>query len=77
MFILESLFCHKMKCVDIHCYFRCRFELDMLLESVSSAAKRAEELYNNIIENKISVESLSRIEDHFTGLYQNNINLKC
>ncbi|WJX65521.1 hypothetical protein P8452_50176 [Trifolium repens] len=55
--------------------FRCeddRFELDMLLESVSSAAKRAEELYNNIIENKISVESLSRIEDQFTVL-----NLRC
>ncbi|CAJ2665561.1 unnamed protein product [Trifolium pratense] len=55
--------------------FRCeddRFELDMLLESVSSAAKRAEELYNSIIENKISVESLSRIEDHFTVL-----NLRC
>lgn len=39
----------------------------MLLESVSSAAKRAEELYNNINENKINVESLSRLEDHFTG----------
>lgn len=49
----------------------------MLLESVSSAAKRADELYTNITENKISVESLSRIEDHFTGLYQNNLNLKC
>ncbi|XP_058778731.1 paired amphipathic helix protein Sin3-like 2 [Vicia villosa] len=55
--------------------FRCeddRFELDMLLESVSSAAKRADELYTNITENKISVESLSRIEDHFTVL-----NLRC
>ncbi|XP_027359545.1 paired amphipathic helix protein Sin3-like 2 isoform X3 [Abrus precatorius] len=55
--------------------FRCeddRFELDMLLESVSSAAKRAEELYNNISENKINVESLNRIEDHFTVL-----NLRC
>ncbi|AES74611.2 putative transcription regulator Others family [Medicago truncatula] len=55
--------------------FRCeddRFELDMLLESVSSAAKRADELYNSIVENKISVESLSRIEDHFTVL-----NLRC
>ncbi|KOM55068.1 hypothetical protein LR48_Vigan10g096000 [Vigna angularis] len=38
----------------------------MLLESVSSAAKRAEELYNNINENKISVETLNRIEEHFT-----------
>ncbi|KOM56766.1 hypothetical protein LR48_Vigan10g265800 [Vigna angularis] len=55
--------------------FRCeddRYELDMLLESVSSAAKRAEELYNNINENKISVETLNRIEEHFTVL-----NLRC
>lgn len=55
--------------------FRCeddRYELDMLLESVSSAAKRAEELYNNITETKISVETLNRIEDHFTVL-----NLRC
>jgi len=49
----------------------------MLLESVSSAAKRADELYNSIVENKISVESLSRIEDHFTGICQNNLILKC
>ncbi|CAL0321769.1 unnamed protein product [Lupinus luteus] len=51
--------------------FRCeddRFELDMLLESVSSASKQAEELYNNITENKINMESLSCIEDHFTVL---------
>ncbi|WVZ14020.1 hypothetical protein V8G54_011586 [Vigna mungo] len=55
--------------------FRCeddRYELDMLLESVSSAAKRAEELYNNINENKISVETLNRVEEHFTVL-----NLRC
>ncbi|CAL0317223.1 unnamed protein product [Lupinus luteus] len=55
--------------------FRCeddRFELDMLLESVSSAAKRAEELYNNIAENKINMESLGRVEDHFTAL-----NVRC
>ncbi|KAG4395714.1 hypothetical protein GLYMA_19G016300v4 [Glycine max] len=55
--------------------FRCeddRYELDMLLESVSSAAKKAEELYNSINENKISVETLNRIEDHFTVL-----NLRC
>lgn len=44
----------------------------MLLESVSSAAKRAEELYSNIKENKINTENLNRIEEHFTGLYQNN-----
>lgn len=46
-----------------------RFELDMLLESVSSTAKRAEELLNNINENKISLETPNHIEDHFTGLF--------
>ncbi|CAH8361113.1 unnamed protein product [Eruca vesicaria subsp. sativa] len=53
--------------------FRCeddRFELDMLLKSVDSAAKSAEELLNNIIEKKIS--SSFRVEDHFTAL-----NLRC
>ncbi|KAF2614374.1 hypothetical protein F2Q70_00007440 [Brassica cretica] len=55
--------------------FRCeddRFELDMLLESVGSAAKSAEELLNNIIEKKISIEGSFRVEDHFTAL-----NLRC
>ncbi|ESQ41476.1 hypothetical protein EUTSA_v10012461mg [Eutrema salsugineum] len=55
--------------------FRCeddRFELDMLLESVGSAAKSAEELLNIIIEKKISFEGSFRIEDHFTAL-----NLRC
>lgn len=55
--------------------FRCeddRFELDMLLESVSSTAKRAEELLNSINENKITMESPIHIEDHFTAL-----NLRC
>ncbi|KAJ4826449.1 hypothetical protein Tsubulata_013641 [Turnera subulata] len=53
--------------------FRCeddRFELDMLLESVSSTTKRAEELLNSINDNKI--ESPFHIEDHFTAL-----NLRC
>ncbi|KDP45427.1 hypothetical protein JCGZ_09676 [Jatropha curcas] len=53
--------------------FRCeddRFELDMLLESVTSTAKRAEELLNSINENKI--DSPIIIEDHFTAL-----NLRC
>ncbi|XP_057738666.1 paired amphipathic helix protein Sin3-like 2 isoform X4 [Arachis stenosperma] len=53
--------------------FRCeddRFEMDMLLESVSSAAKRVEELSNSINENKM--ENLGRIEDQFTAL-----NLRC
>ncbi|KAL3526003.1 hypothetical protein ACH5RR_014375 [Cinchona calisaya] len=55
--------------------FRCeddRFELDMLLESVSSAAKRAEELLNGINDNSIGANSPIRIEDHFTAL-----NLRC
>ncbi|KAL0709525.1 hypothetical protein Bca4012_016503 [Brassica carinata] len=55
--------------------FRCeddRFELDMLLESVGSAAKSAEDLLNNITEKKISIEGSFRVEDHFTAL-----NLRC
>ncbi|XP_039024409.1 paired amphipathic helix protein Sin3-like 2 isoform X2 [Hibiscus syriacus] len=55
--------------------FRCeddRFELDMLLESVSSTAKRAEDLLNSINENKINMDSPFRVEDHFTVL-----NLRC
>ncbi|KAL2505092.1 Paired amphipathic helix protein Sin3-like 2 [Abeliophyllum distichum] len=52
--------------------FRCeddRFELDMLLESVSSTAKRAEELLNGINNNSIGSDSPIRIEDHFTALH--------
>ncbi|XP_017636091.1 paired amphipathic helix protein Sin3-like 2 [Gossypium arboreum] len=55
--------------------FRCeddRFELDMLLESVSSTAKRVEDLLNSINENEISLESPFCVEDHFTVL-----NLRC
>ncbi|KAL9827233.1 Paired amphipathic helix protein Sin3-like 1 [Arabidopsis thaliana] len=55
--------------------FRCeddRFELDMLLESVSSAARSAESLLNIITEKKISFSGSFRIEDHFTAL-----NLRC
>ncbi|KAE8689306.1 Paired amphipathic helix protein Sin3-like 2 [Hibiscus syriacus] len=55
--------------------FRCeddRFELDMLLESVSSTAKRVEDLLNSINENKISMESPFRVEEHLTVL-----NLRC
>lgn len=37
----------------------------MLLESVTSTAKRAEELLNSINENKI--DTPIHIEDHFTG----------
>ncbi|KAH9739826.1 Paired amphipathic helix protein Sin3-like 2 [Citrus sinensis] len=55
--------------------FRCeddRFELDMLLESVSSTAKRAEELLNSINENKITLETPFHLKDHFSAL-----NLRC
>ncbi|MCE2055418.1 hypothetical protein HAX54_042548 [Datura stramonium] len=55
--------------------FRCeddRFELDMLLESVSSTAKRVEELLNAINDNSIGRDGPIRIEDHFTAL-----NLRC
>ncbi|XP_058180430.1 paired amphipathic helix protein Sin3-like 2 isoform X1 [Rhododendron vialii] len=55
--------------------FRCeddRFELDMLLESVNSSAKQAEELLNCINDNTISSEVPIRVEDHFTAL-----NLRC
>ncbi|XP_016559073.1 paired amphipathic helix protein Sin3-like 2 isoform X2 [Capsicum annuum] len=55
--------------------FRCeddRFELDMLLESVSSATKRAEELLNALNDNSVGVDGPIRIEDHFTAL-----NLRC
>ncbi|KAI3761948.1 hypothetical protein L1987_52371 [Smallanthus sonchifolius] len=53
--------------------FRCeddRFELDILLESVKSTTKRAEELLNNI--NNKTIETPILIEDHFTAL-----NLRC
>ena len=46
-----------------------RFELDMLLESVSSATKRAEELLNSINENNVNLETPFHIEDNFTGWY--------
>ncbi|XP_052196269.1 paired amphipathic helix protein Sin3-like 2 isoform X2 [Diospyros lotus] len=55
--------------------FRCeddRFELDMLLESVSSTAKRAEELLNSLNDNTITPESPFQIEDHLTAL-----NVRC
>ncbi|XP_062023478.1 paired amphipathic helix protein Sin3-like 2 isoform X2 [Rosa rugosa] len=49
-----------------------RFELDMLLESMSSTSKRAEELSNSMNENKLSMETQIHIEDHFTAQ-----NLRC
>ncbi|PWA46416.1 histone deacetylase interacting domain, Sin3 [Artemisia annua] len=50
--------------------FRCeddRFELDMLLESVNSTAKRVEEVINSI--SKTRPEIPIRIEDHFNALH--------
>ncbi|KVI02470.1 Histone deacetylase interacting [Cynara cardunculus var. scolymus] len=44
------------------------FELDMLLESVSSTAKRAEDLLNSINNKSINSEVPIRIEEHFTAL---------
>ncbi|XP_074287332.1 paired amphipathic helix protein Sin3-like 2 isoform X2 [Silene latifolia] len=58
----ESLF----KCEDD------RFELDMLLESVSSTAKKVEELLNSIDGSSISRDAPIHIEEHFTSL-----NLRC
>ncbi|XP_047309262.1 paired amphipathic helix protein Sin3-like 4 isoform X2 [Impatiens glandulifera] len=55
--------------------FRCeddRFELDMLLESVTATIKRVEELLEKINDNTIKSESHFRIEDHCTAL-----NLRC
>lgn len=49
-----------------------RFELDMLLESVSSTAKRAEELLNCLNDNSVGTDGPIRIEDHFTGLLKGN-----
>ncbi|XP_051117485.1 paired amphipathic helix protein Sin3-like 2 isoform X2 [Andrographis paniculata] len=51
--------------------FRCeddRFELDMLLESVSSAAKGTEELLNNISSNSRDSDSSVMIERHLSAL---------
>ncbi|CAN4079305.1 unnamed protein product [Withania somnifera] len=51
--------------------FRCeddRFELDMLLESVSATAKRVEELLNAINDNSVGGDGPIRIEDHFSAL---------
>ncbi|KAI4389240.1 hypothetical protein MLD38_001488 [Melastoma candidum] len=55
--------------------FRCeddRFELDMLLESVSSTAKRTEELLHSINEDSNNMEIPFQIENYFTAL-----NLRC
>lgn len=41
----------------------------MLIESVSSTAKRAEELLNTANESKTSLQTPFQVENHFTGLY--------
>ncbi|XP_074287328.1 paired amphipathic helix protein Sin3-like 2 [Silene latifolia] len=58
----ESLF----KCEDD------RFELDMLLESVSSTAKKVEELLDSVNGSSITKDAPIHIEEHFTPL-----NLRC
>ncbi|KAJ0042728.1 hypothetical protein Pint_19369 [Pistacia integerrima] len=68
-------FKHMLKNQYEESLFRCeddRFELDMLLESVSSTAKRAEELLTLVNENKINLEFPFHIKDYFTAL-----NLRC
>ncbi|KAJ0098865.1 hypothetical protein Patl1_22039 [Pistacia atlantica] len=68
-------FKHMLKNEYEESLFRCeddRFELDMLLESVSSTAKRAEELLTLVNENKINLEFPFHIKDYFTAL-----NLRC
>ncbi|KAG9153480.1 hypothetical protein Leryth_018740 [Lithospermum erythrorhizon] len=53
------------------CLFRCeddRFELDMLLESVSSTARSVEELLNRMNDNSIVADGPIHIEDQFTAL---------
>ncbi|XP_071706353.1 paired amphipathic helix protein Sin3-like 2 isoform X2 [Rutidosis leptorrhynchoides] len=55
--------------------FRCeddRFELDMLLESVISTTKHAEELLKGINDHSVGSDGPIRIEDHFSA-----INLRC
>ncbi|EYU34691.1 hypothetical protein MIMGU_mgv1a0002561mg, partial [Erythranthe guttata] len=51
--------------------FRCeddRFELDMLLESVTATAKKVEEFLNGINNNTIGSDSPIRVEDHLSAL---------
>lgn len=45
----------------------CRFELDMLLESVNVTTKRVEELLEKINNNVIKADCPITIEDHLTG----------
>lgn len=49
-------------------YTLCRFELDMLIESVSSTSKRVEELLSSINENKNNFEIPFQVENHFSGM---------
>lgn len=49
-------------------HYDSRFELDLLLESVKSTAKRVEELIDNMNARAINTESSFCIEDHLTGI---------
>ncbi|CAM8903474.1 unnamed protein product [Rhodiola kirilowii] len=55
--------------------FRCeddRFELDMLLESVSSASRRVEELLNKLNDETLDIVVPLRLDEHFSAL-----NIRC
>uniref|UniRef100_A0A7N0U8T1 Histone deacetylase interacting domain-containing protein n=1 Tax=Kalanchoe fedtschenkoi TaxID=63787 RepID=A0A7N0U8T1_KALFE len=55
--------------------FRCeddRFELDMLLESVTSASRRVEELLNKLSDITSNIVTPLRLEEHFSAL-----NIRC
>ena len=51
------------------CEMLCRFELDMLLESVNVAIKRVEELIEKMQDNSIKPDSPIRIDEHLTCKY--------
>lgn len=53
--------------IDIILIYVCRFELDMLLESVNATTKRVEELLEKVNNNIIKGDSPIRIEEHLTG----------
>lgn len=49
-------------------YYGYRFELDMLLESVNSTAKRVEELLDIMNAHTYKIETSFCIEDHLSGI---------
>lgn len=56
----------------VFCTNVCRFELDMLLESVNVTTKRVEELLEKINNNVIKADCPITIEDHLTGEWSLN-----